>query len=193
MSRLPALAIASATAVALTFALGGIATAQPAGDMAACVQASLRLQAAGQAANDAADALAAAEGANLAALRANVARAQDQLDAALDAATELDPNLRPIVAAQAQLQEALRLLANAAPPGALTDAVRAAQAELRMRINAAVTACTPAPTTPAPTTSVTPTPVTPAPTSTVVVVPESAPSSSGVSTAPVGGVETGLA
>jgi hypothetical protein len=148
-------------------------------NISACVQASLRVDDAGKAANTAADALAAVVKVN-ATLQTNVDVALAALAAATAAvqsasAANLPAALAAAATAQAKLTAALAALANSVDTSALKTALVTAQAALQVAIGNATAACLDTPSTtvtPTPTVIPTTTPPTTTPAPTTIPVPE---------------------
>lgn len=170
-------------------------------DIAACVQARLRVADAGREANAAADALAKVQATIDASLQANVDKAEADLTAALKAVANppTAAQLAEVAKAEINLQAALKALEDKASPSQERNNLQAAKDKLRSAVEKAQDVCdrdknndgrdddedTPKTTTPAPTTSSVPS---------VIVVPSTPvnDNNGGVTVAPRGGVETGL-
>lgn len=200
--------VVSTVAVGTPLALIPTASASPISDrvdLAACVQARLRVGDAGREANAVADALAAAQATIDAALKADVTAAQARLDAAVAAVQKAGSAATPaqvkeVADAEANLQAKLQLLENKATSGKERDALVVAKAKLRAALENADKVCDDrnhdgkddngdgnetTTTTPAPTTTM-------APPVTVTVLPTPATADNGANTVlPRGGVDTG--
>lgn len=204
--KLTKLASAGLAVAVSTLAISGVAYAQaPAAtpsaiNVVACVEASVRVDTLGKAANDAADALDAVTNVN--------AKLQADVDAAVAALTTATKGLQAAstlatiaeaqkvaAAAQVKLTDAVTALLGSAQTSTQKTALVDARAKLQAAIDAANKACaddSPVTTTPAtPSPTVTPTPtVSPIPTTTTHSAPPPV-FDNGVTTAPSGGVETG--
>lgn len=150
MAGVGAALAAGVTVVGLIWAPA--AMADDASNPVACAEASVRVQAAAEAAVKAGDDLAKANAVLLAALQANLAEAEkvraQNLAAlqALLATNNPDPDAvedarAELVAAELKVQEATKALADAAPPSALKDKLTEAQAALKVAIDRRAKAC----------------------------------------------------